>query len=245
MAAGCRCSMALKQESELHSADAPYLVARRVCRAFEIGGRQIVVLQPINLSVKRGEFVAVTGPSGSGKSTLLNLLSGLDRPTSGRVLVGGVELWSISDASLARIRNAEFGFMFQAPHMLRSRSVRENLSLPIRYARLAAVNAAERRVNELLDYVGLSSFADRSPATLSGGELQRVAFARALLLDPAIIFADEPTAALDDVNSNLLLSLLVDQANQGKVVVMATHDPFARAFAQREVRMHKVTDALA
>lgn len=231
--------------SELLFADPPYLVARRVSRVVGIGGRQMVVLQPTSLSVKRGEFVAVTGPSGSGKSTLLNLLSGLDRPTSGRVLVNGMDLWAANDSALAHIRNAEFGFMFQIPHVLRSRSVRDNLSLPIRYARLAAVDAALKRVDELLDYVGLTSFADRFPATLSGGELQRVAFARALVLDPAIIFADEPTAALDDVNSHLLLSLLVDQASSGKVVLMATHDPFARAFAQREVRMHKVTDALA
>ena len=229
----------------LRFADAPYLDARRVCRAFSVGGRQMVVLQPTTLSVKCGEFVAITGPSGSGKSTLLNLLSGLDRPTSGRVLVGGVDLCTANDMDLARIRNAQFGFMFQVPHVLRSRSVLDNLSLPIRYAHAASVETAHQRVDELLNYVGLASFANRYPATLSGGELQRVAFARALVLDPTIIFADEPTAALDDVNSNLLLSLLAEQATRGKIVLMATHDPFARAFAQREVRMHKVTDALA
>lgn len=230
--------------SGLRSGDAPYLIARRAGRVFRIGDRQVTALSPVSLSVCRGEFVALTGPSGSGKSTLLNLLSGLDRPSTGRVLVGGCDLAVIDDHQLARLRNDQFGFMFQVPHMLRSRSVRDNVMLPYRYATREALRSAAARGEELLEYVGLSAFADRLPATLSGGELQRVAFARALVLDPTIIFADEPTASLDDANANHLLTLFAEQARRGRLVVMATHDPFARSFAHRETRLQKVVDAL-
>ncbi len=245
MASGSKCSKGWEPVTGLPSTEAPYLFARRVGKAFDAGERKILALAPVSLEARKGEFIALTGPSGSGKSTLLNLLSGLERPTTGRVVVGGCDLGRTNDQALAAMRNRQFGFMFQTPHALRGRSVRDNVALPLRYARPDDDEVGQKRVEELLNYVGLDAFAGRLPATLSGGELQRLAFARALVMDPAVIFADEPTASLDDVNANTLLSLLAEQARHGRLVIMATHDPFARAFAFRELRLQKVTDALA
>ncbi|MEM7098419.1 MAG: ABC transporter ATP-binding protein [Pseudomonadota bacterium] len=226
----------------------PYLSAKRVSRSFPLGvqegAREVTALGTISVEAYRGELIALTGPSGSGKSTLLQVLSGLDRPSHGRIVVGGYDFGALSETSLAHVRNQLFGFVFQTPHVLRNRTVKENVALPLTYAQPTKRKLHASRVDTLIDYVGLNQFADRSPNTLSGGELQRLVFARALVLDPQIIFADEPTAALDDVNANHLLSLLSEQSNSGRVVVMASHDPFAIAFADREIKLNKVADAL-
>lgn len=227
------------------STSSPTLEAKAVSRVFQIGNRLLTALPPTSLQAQAGEFIALTGASGSGKSTLLNLLSGLDTPSTGHVSIAGKDLTGLDSHGRASLRNDRFGFIFQTPHLLASRSLRANVALPLRYAPASERHNSAPRVDELLAYVGLSQFSERDPKTLSGGEQQRVVFARALVRDPQIIFADEPTASLDDLNSHQLLELLRLQAAAGKLVIVATHDPLARAFADREVVLSRVTDALA
>jgi putative ABC transport system ATP-binding protein len=187
----------------------------------------------------RGEFVAVTGPSGSGKSTLLNLLGGLDKPTGGEVWFRGQRLDLLGETVLARIRNEQFGFIFQTPHIISYKTVMENTALAFHYGGRGQHATRWRDVNDLLDYVGLGKLAMRYPATLSGGELQRLVFARALVNHPSVIFADEPTGSLDGENSRRLLELLSDQALHGTTVLMATHDAEAIGYSTRRVDLDK------
>ncbi len=213
--------------------------ARELTRTYTTYSRAVEALPSISLSVRRGELLVLTGPSGSGKSTLLNLLGSLDAPTSGAVLFDGRELDGFSAEQLAELRNASFGFVFQTPHALPHKTVFENVALPYLYGQPTPGGDANQRVQDLLEYVGLDHATQHFPATLSGGELQRVAFARALVRDPQVIFADEPTGSLDADNSHRLLTLLREQAELGKVVVMATHDSQAMAYATRQLSLDK------
>ncbi|MEZ0494013.1 ABC transporter ATP-binding protein [Kineococcus sp. TBRC 1896] len=188
-------------------------------------------LQGVSLAVDRGSFTAVMGPSGSGKSTLLHVASGLDTPTAGRVVVGGTEIDRLSPDAATRFRRDHVGFVFQGYDLVRHLTVAENIGLPLT---LAGRRAEPTRVAELLESVGLPGTEDRLPAELSGGQAQRVAIARALVSQPDVLFADEPTGALDRATSERTLALLRHVADGlGQTVVLVTHDPAAAAAADR------------
>lgn len=203
----------------------PLLEARDVGRDFAAPGGAVRALPPVSLRVGPGELLVIRGPSGSGKTTLLHLLSGLDRPSRGEVLFRGRSLAALAPAELARLRNRAFGFIFQQPHLLHDRTVLENVVLPCHYGPAPRSDENRRRGQALLARVGLAELAGRYPATLSGGEMQRLVFARALIMEPEIIFADEPTGSLDGDNSRRLLDLLEAETRRGRAVVLVTHDP--------------------
>ncbi len=194
------------------------------------GAADLPVLRGISLSVERGELVAVVGPSGSGKSTLLYCLSGLEPPTSGRVVVAGTDLASLRGTRAARFRREHIGFVFQSYNLLPALSVRENVGLP---ARLAGHRVSRDTVDDVLELVGLAGLGGATPATLSGGQQQRVAIARVLLAEPPVVFADEPTGALDAVSGDQVLTELRNLAGRGRSVVMVTHDLEAATRADR------------
>lgn len=216
------------------------LEADRVSRSFVIGNSASLALPEHSLSVAAGEFLVITGPSGSGKSTLLNVLSSLDKPTSGEVRYRGRSLAALSRHEVAALRNLRFGFIFQTPHLLPDRTVIENVMLPFQYGDPRPSKEVHTRCSELLDYVGLAEMAGRYPDTLSGGEMQRVVFARALARRPEVIFADEPTGSLDAGNSRKLLDLLKMQTELGCSVIMATHDVEGISYGTRIVRLEKI-----
>jgi putative ABC transport system ATP-binding protein len=204
---------------------------RAVSRVYRWRGDVVTALQDVTVAFERGSFTAVMGASGSGKSTLLRCAAGLDTPTSGQVVIGGTALEDMDSDALARMRRTRVGFVFQSFNLLPALTVAQNVELP---PRLAGARVDRRRLREVLDWVGLSDRARHRPAELSGGQQQRAAIARALAPRPDVIFADEPTGALDRGTAREILELLraaVDQA--GQTVVMVTHDPVAAAYADR------------
>jgi putative ABC transport system ATP-binding protein len=193
----------------------------------------VVALDSVTLAFARGTFTAVMGPSGSGKSTLLQAAAGLERPTAGTVRVAGTDLATLNETGLTLLRRERIGFVFQAFNLLSSLTAEQNVSLPLR---LAGRRPSRREVRAVLDSVGLADRARHRPAELSGGQQQRVAIARAIITRPDVLFADEPTGALDSRTGREVLALLramVDTREQ--TVVMVTHDPFAAAQADRVV----------
>jgi putative ABC transport system ATP-binding protein len=178
-------------------------------------------LNGVSLSVEQGEFTAVMGPSGSGKSTLLNLIAGLDRPTSGSVLVRGIELGRLGETGLARFRRDHVGFVFQFFHLLPNLTALENVLIP---AQLKGRESAEARGRKLLETLGIPEVADRYPAKLSGGQQQRVAIARALINNPTLLLADEPTGALDTHSGDQVMDLLAQLHRDGQTILLVTHD---------------------
>ena len=217
----------------------PLLIADKVYRHYRVGTGTVQALAPISLTVNRGDFIVVRGASGSGKSTLMALLAGLEIPSGGQVKFLGRSLHLAPPLELARIRNRHFGFVFQSPHMLHDRTVIENVMLAAHYNPELSHQEAKRKAHQLLSYVGLETLVDRRPRTLSGGELQRAAFARALLCDPDILFADEPTGNLDADNSHALLEMLRQQCQQQRAVVMVTHDELAMIYGTRTLVLDK------
>ncbi|MET7394483.1 ABC transporter ATP-binding protein [Dactylosporangium sp. NPDC005572] len=186
-------------------------------------------LDGVSATFADGTFTAIMGPSGSGKSTLLQCAAGLDRPTSGRVFIGGTELSASNDTAMTKFRRQRVGFVFQEYNLLPSLTVEQNVVLPLR---LAGRRADRRRSRELLKSLGLDNHRDRRPDQLSGGQRQRAAVARALLTEPAVIFADEPTGALDLRSAREVLELLRAVVREhGRTVVMVTHDPVAASYA--------------
>jgi putative ABC transport system ATP-binding protein len=208
-----------------------------VTREYRLEGVTVPALRGVSLTVEPGDFVAIVGPSGSGKSTLMHLLGGLDRPTTGRLLLGGRDVSSLSTADLARLRNRVIGFVFQSFHLLARTSARDNVGLPLIYR---GIRRAERRrlAEQALERVGLSHRIDHRPNQLSGGEQQRVAIARALVTEPSVLLADEPTGNLDSVSGDAVLRLLEElNAERGVALAVVTHDPAVAARARRQVRM--------
>lgn len=193
-------------------------------------------LAGVDLTVAKGELIALTGPSGSGKSTLLHLAGALDLPTRGTVSVLGADIASLDAAARARLRNRTVGFVFQAFHLAAGLSVAENVALPAMVAKVPAAEIRDR-VDELLDLVELTSKARRRPGQLSGGEQQRAAVARALVMDPSILLADEPTGNLDTKAGGMVIELLLAAHHAGRTVVIATHDQRLAARAQRVVHL--------
>ena len=212
---------------------------RNVAKLFRRGSEEVHVLNDLDLDIAPGEFLALMGPSGSGKSTLLNLLAGLDRPTSGTIEVAGQRIDSLSRADLAHWRSRHVGFVFQFYNLLPVLSAERNVELPLL---LTNLSGSERRkhVATALEIVGLSHRAKHTPRTLSGGEQQRVGIARAIVTDPTLILADEPTGDLDRKSGDEILDLLQAlNRDHGKTIIMVTHDPHAAARARRTVYLEK------
>jgi lipoprotein-releasing system ATP-binding protein len=206
---------------------------------YEAGSGRLHVLRDVDLEVRRGEMVAIVGASGVGKSTLLHLLGGLDRADSGSIRVGGTELLSLSDLSLVEFRNRNVGFVFQFHHLLPEFDARENVEMPMRIARMP-LDEARRRASELLTRVGLAERLTHRPNMLSGGEQQRVAVSRALVMRPALLLADEPTGDLDEVTGDALHGLLRDMHTEhGLTSVIATHNPRLAAACDRVLRLER------
>lgn len=199
------------------------LVDVRGVRKIHGDGSGQPALDDVDLTIGKGEFVAVMGPSGSGKSTLLNLVAGLDRPTSGGVVVDGQELNALGEAELARFRRRRIGFMFQFFHLLNNMTVLENVMVPAELSGMRP-SLAQRRAEEVLSLLGIASLAGQFPVRISGGQQQRVAAARALVNRPVLLLADEPTGALDTRTGELLMELLVSLNRGGQTILMVTHD---------------------
>ncbi len=212
---------------------------RDLYKSFARGAERIDVLMDLTLDVRAGEFVALMGPSGSGKTTLLNLIAGLDVPTSGTIHVGGQEISSLSESELARWRTRNVGFVFQFYNLLPVLTAYENVELPLL---LLPLTSAQRRaqVRNAMGLVGLTDRMTHRPGQLSGGQCQRVGIARAIVTDPTIVVADEPTGALDAKSAEDALDLLeLLRSELGKTIIMVSHDPHAAGRAQRIVKLEK------
>ena len=202
---------------------------RDVSKTVMSGSEPLTILHPLNLQVPRGQFLAVAGPSGSGKSTLLGLVAGLDAPTSGAVLIDGVDITRLDEDTLARLRGEKIGFVFQFFHLIPSLTAYENVAVPME---IAGVENPRGRADQLLEEVGLTGRAHHYPSQLSGGEQQRVALARALANDPPIVLADEPTGNLDSTNGRHIMELLrTIHRTRGSTVLLVTHDAGLAALA--------------
>lgn len=211
----------------------PVVEARDITKTYSIGEREICVLENVSLSVSEGDFLVVAGSSGSGKTTLLSLLSGLDKPSSGRVLLENRDITDTSEDDLAPLRNEIIGFVFQAFHLVPSLTALENVMFP---AELRHDPRAQAKAVELLRRVGMQSRSENFPHQLSGGEMQRVAMCRAVINDPKIIFADEPTGNLDSENGQAVLDLLVEfQKERRTTLVLVTHSREIAAMADRVI----------
>ncbi|MEU8920090.1 ABC transporter ATP-binding protein [Kitasatospora sp. NPDC048545] len=209
----------------------PAIELRGVRRTYGRGAGTVQALRGIDLALAPGSFTAVMGPSGSGKSTFLQCAAGLDRPDAGEIRLGGEEITALGEKRLTELRRSRIGFVFQSFNLLPSLSVEQNVLLP---QRLAGERQDRARARELLERVGLGGHAGRRPGQLSGGQQQRVAIARALITRPDVVFADEPTGALDTRTAHEVLELLRQAVDSlGATVVMVTHDPVAASFADR------------
>lgn len=209
---------------------------KRVTKDYPMGGGVYRALRGVDLAIDEGEYVAVTGPSGSGKSTLLHLIGALHKPTSGQVLLEGIDLGRLSPEELARLRNAKIGFVFQQFHLLPRLSALENVELPMAYAGVRPKLRRER-ARAVLARVGLLEFAHHRPNQLSGGQCQRVAIARALVNEPALILADEPTGNLDTKTGEEIVELFSSLHREGRTLVIVTHEPEIAAQAPRVVKL--------
>jgi putative ABC transport system ATP-binding protein len=211
----------------------------RLTKVYRKGSQEVIVLQELDLEVEAGDFLALMGPSGSGKTTLLNIIAGIDRPTSGRVVVAGQDLGRLSRSRLAAWRAEHVGYIFQLYHLIPVLTAYENVEMPLLLLPLSRAER-RRRVQVALDAVGLLDRYDHYPRQLSGGQEQRVAIARAIVADPTLIVADEPTGDLDAQTAEQTL-ILLKRLNEemGKTLVMVTHDPRAAGVARRVVHLDK------
>jgi ABC-type lipoprotein export system ATPase subunit len=216
--------------------DEPLILARQLTRIYQMGSNQVVGVDAVNLDIQAGELVILKGNSGSGKSTLLALLAGLDQPTQGQLLVAGHDLRLATPAQLTRFRREVVGMVFQSFNLLSTLTVLENVALPALLAgqRYGDVQHSARK---LLAWLGLEARHNHLPSQLSGGEMQRTAIARALINDPAIILADEPTGNLDTHNSKIVVELLDLNRRQGQTVIIATHSSLADSYATVTLRL--------
>ncbi|MEO8302512.1 MAG: ABC transporter ATP-binding protein [Betaproteobacteria bacterium] len=221
------------------AAKEPLVAISDLTKYYVRGGQVIPVLVGINLDVYEGDYIALMGPSGSGKSTLLNLVAGIDKPSSGRIKVAGVDIAGLSDTDLAAWRSANVGFIFQFYNLMPVLTAFDNVELPLLLTRLSRRDRRER-VETALALVGLTDRMEHYPNELSGGQQQRVAIARALITDPTIVVADEPTGDLDRSTAEEILGLL-ERLNReiGKTIIMVTHDPKAAEKAHRVVQLEK------
>jgi len=209
---------------------------REVERCFKRGRETVPGLRPTSLVVRAGEFVAILGPSGSGKSTLMNVIGLLDRPTAGQLLLDGADCAGLDRNALARIRNRRIGLVFQAYHLLPRQTVIDNVELPLTYAGIGRAER-QRRAAEAIDRVRLAHRINHLPALLSGGEQQRAAIARAIVSNPDVLLADEPTGALDSATGKEIIGVLLALNGEGRTIVMVTHDESLARSAGRVVTM--------
>ena len=205
-----------------------------VCRHYTVGGETVKALDGVSFAIHRGEYWAIMGPSGSGKSTLLNILGCLDRPTSGSYWLNGVDVARMADNELSDHRLKNLGFVFQSFHLIPQLSVLENIEMPMFYLGIPQAERT-RRAKELADRVEMSHRLQHLPAELSGGQHQRVAVARALANDPAVLLADEPTGNLDSKTSVQIMALFQELYEQGKTIIVVTHEPDIDAYAHSHI----------
>jgi putative ABC transport system ATP-binding protein len=213
----------------------PMIELEEVTKVYRMGALEVHALKGVSLRVAVGEFVAIMGASGSGKSTLMNIVGCLDLPTSGRYLLDGIDVRRLNDTQLAAIRNLKIGFVFQMFNLIPRSSAVHNVEMPLIYA--GVTNGRRQRALEALDAVGLADRAKHQPTELSGGQQQRVAIARALVTEPAIILADEPTGNLDTESSTEIMRVLASLNDEGRTIVLITHEAEIAAFAKRVVRL--------
>ncbi len=222
----------------------PIIETQGVTKVYGANGAAVHALRGIDLTVEKGEFVALIGPSGSGKSTLMAILGCLDLPTAGTYTLDGRQVQGLSGGELAQIRNEKVGFVFQSYNLLPKASIVRNVELPMLYAGVGRKERRERAL-ALLEKVGIADKADKLPATLSGGQKQRVAVARALANEPALLLADEPTGALDSKTGAEVLDLFRELHQQGHTLLLVTHDPSIAALAERRVEIRDGLIAVA
>ena len=218
---------------------ASIVTVRDLSKIYKQGEINVTALNRISLDIESGEFLTLMGPSGSGKSTLLHIIAGIDRPTSGKCIVQGIDLTELNESQLADWRNQNVGFVFQTFNLIPVLTAFENVELPLLLTRLPS-SRRKQQVRLALELVGLGERMHHLPKQLSGGQEQRVAIARALVTDPSLIVADEPTGNLDSNSANEVLSILQSLCrNAQKTVIMVTHDPKAAAFGTRSIHLEK------
>jgi ABC-type lipoprotein export system ATPase subunit len=217
----------------------PIIEIKDVVKSFPVGDGEITILKGISLQVKKGEFLSIVGPSGNGKSTLLNMITGIDRPSSGEIIVTGQPVHKMSENRLAAWRGENVGIIFQFFQMLPALSLLQNVILPMDLANKYSPKERRERAMHLLDIVGLADQMNKLPSAVSGGQQQRAAIARALANDPALLVADEPTGNLDSATSHDVFDLFNEVVSQGKTMVMVTHD---KELAQRVPRVVEILD---
>ncbi len=219
----------------------PLVQVNDVVKSFPVGNSQVTILRGISLDIDNGEFVSIVGPSGNGKSTLLNMITGVDRPSSGQVLVAGKNISKMSEDQLARWRSQNLGIIFQFFQMLPGLSLLNNVVLPMELAGKYTSSERRKRALKLLDMVGLADQADKLPSCVSGGEQQRAAIARALANDPPLIVADEPTGNLDSATAKVVFDIFQRLVSEGKTLIMVTHD---KELARQVPRKVEIRDGL-
>ncbi len=226
-----------QEHSPLQTTDGKVVMdVRNITKSLPLGRERIDILKGISFQIYSGEIVSIAGPSGSGTSTLLGIIAGLDNPSSGQVLIDGVDITAMSEGQLAAVRNNKIGMVFQAFNLIPTLTAQENVEVPLYVGKHPGSPSA--RAKQLLDLVGLSHRLTHRPNQLSGGEQQRVAIARALATDPAFVLMDEPTGNLDAKNSENVLQLIEYlRAQTGKTFIIATHDPVVASHADRAIRL--------
>lgn len=208
--------------------------AQALSKAYQLGDKKIEVLKNINLTIKKASFIAICGPSGSGKTTLLNIIGGIDKPTDGKIIVAEQNLMGMDEDLLADFRCQKVGYVFQSYNLVSTLTVAENIAFPMEWTNKDE-DEVEKRVKMLLETVGLLHRQNHFPAQLSGGEMQRVAFARALANDPPLILADEPTGNLDSSNGQKIIQMLQTLKSMGKTIIVSTHDAEIKRLADTAV----------
>jgi len=210
-----------------------------IVKTFPVGDNEVTVLKGLSLDIQKGEFISIVGPSGNGKSTLLNMITGIDRPTEGEVIVTGREIHNMTENQLAAWRGEYVGIVFQFFQMLPALSLLQNIILPMDFAKKYSQRERRERAMALLDSVGLADQANKLPSMVSGGQQQRAAVARALANDPSLLVADEPTGNLDTRSANDIFDLFIDLVDQGKTMIMVTHN---KELARRVPRVVEIID---
>lgn len=211
---------------------------QNIFKSYYMGGEELEVLHNVNLTVKSGEFLSILGPSGSGKSTMMNIIGCLDVPTAGRYILSGNDIDDLDEIDLAKVRNKEIGFVFQSFQLLPRMTALQNVELPLIYSGLSSYER-KKRAKAILERIGLSDKMRNLPNQLSGGQQQRVAIARALVTEPTILLADEPTGALDQKTGVQVMELFEELNNDGRTIIMITHD---NAIARHAKRVVKILD---
>ena len=209
------------------------LSAKGLCKSFAHNGGQVHILTGVDIDIYKGDFTVIMGASGSGKSTMLYALSGMDRATGGQVIYNGSDIVKMNEKQLASLRHADFGFIFQQMHLVSNLSLFENITVPGYLNKNRTADETDKRAEELMEKMGISHIKTQMPRQCSGGEQQRCAIARAVINSPELLFADEPTGALNKKNTNEVLDLLTDLNSKGQSILMVTHDPRAACRATR------------